>query len=244
MSVRAVIFDGYGTLLKLGPPPDDADARWESLFRDMLHRSPPLGRVDFAGACQRAVAARHEAAHARGIRFPEVSWVEVLAEVLPELSRLTRPVQEEFAFRQIQTSHTARLWPEAADVLHDFARRGSLLGLASNAQAYTLRELSEALARFRLGLDLFDRDLCFWSFEHGYSKPDPHVFEVLATRLAARGIARHETLMIGDRLDNDIEPARAHGWQTWHLTTKAGGTKETQGGDWGAFSVWREQAGF
>jgi FMN phosphatase YigB (HAD superfamily) len=23
--------------------------------------------------------------------------------------------------------------------------------------------------------------------------------------------------MIGDRLDNDIEPARAAGWQVWHF---------------------------
>jgi FMN phosphatase YigB (HAD superfamily) len=23
--------------------------------------------------------------------------------------------------------------------------------------------------------------------------------------------------MVGDRLDNDIEPAKAHGWQTWQL---------------------------
>jgi FMN phosphatase YigB (HAD superfamily) len=23
--------------------------------------------------------------------------------------------------------------------------------------------------------------------------------------------------MVGDRLDNDIEPAKVHGWQTWQL---------------------------
>ena len=27
--------------------------------------------------------------------------------------------------------------------------------------------------------------------------------------------------MVGDRLDNDVQPARAHGWQAWHLTVPA-----------------------
>ena len=89
--------------------------------------------------------------------------------------------------------------------------------------------MQEALAAHGLGLDLFDRDLCFWSFEHGFSKPDPHVFQILTARLAARGIRPAETLMVGDRLDNDIEPAQAHGWQTWQLGPAADG-------DWAALA--------
>jgi putative hydrolase of the HAD superfamily len=93
-----------------------------------------------------------------------------------------------------------------------------LLGIASNAQANTLRELKESLAAHALGIDLFEPDLCFWSFEHGFSKPDPHVFQTLTARLAALGISPRDTLMVGDRLDNDIEPVRACGWQMWQLT--------------------------
>ena len=58
---------------------------------------------------------------------------------------------------------------------------------------------------------MFDPELRFWSFENGFSKPDPHVFRILTARLEARGISPSETLMVGDRFDNDIEPARAHG---------------------------------
>ncbi|MEK7674360.1 MAG: HAD hydrolase-like protein [Verrucomicrobiota bacterium] len=37
---------------------------------------------------------------------------------------------------------------------------------------------------------------------------------ILTARMTARSIPPSQTLMVGDRLDNDIEPARAHGWQT------------------------------
>jgi FMN phosphatase YigB (HAD superfamily) len=90
--------------------------------------------------------------------------------------------------------------------------------------------LEEALVIYGLGMDLFERDFCFWSFEHGFSKPDPHVFQILTARLAALGISARETLMIGDRLDNDIEPAKVHGWQTWHLSASHTEDGQSAGG--------------
>ena len=45
--VRAVLFDLYATLLEVGPPPSDADARWQRLFRESLDTDPPFGRVEF-----------------------------------------------------------------------------------------------------------------------------------------------------------------------------------------------------
>ena len=33
MSIRAVIFDIYDTLLEVGPPPPDAARRWENLWQ-------------------------------------------------------------------------------------------------------------------------------------------------------------------------------------------------------------------
>ena len=218
MNIRAVIFDIYGTLLEVGPPPPDADARWRRLFRELLHIEPRLSRLDFSVGSSQVIARHHEAAHARGITWPEVHWPSVVTEVVPELVPLSHRDQDEFLFRQIQTGHTTRMIAETAATLRWLKERQSLLGIASNAQAYTLRELKEALAAHGLGMDLFERDLCFWSFEHGFSKPDPYVFQILTARLANRGISPHETLMVGDRLDNDIAPAKGHGWQTWHLT--------------------------
>ena len=230
MTLRAVLFDIYGTLLEVGPPPPDGDARWRRLFKDLLDTEPAFSRFDFAIACNAVIARHHEAARARGIPWPEAHWPSIVAEVVPELTRLSRGDQEEFLYRQIQTGRATRLTAETADTLRWLQERRCLLGIISNAQAYTLRELQEALATHGLDRSLFQRDLCFWSFEHGFSKPDPHVFQILTARLQARGITPDQTLMVGDRLDNDIEPAQAHGWRVWHLNSDAQVTRYS--GNW------------
>ena len=134
-----------------------------------------------------------------------------------------------------QAGRTLRLADGAAECLRELNAKGVLLGIASNSQAYTLRELETALQGAGLNLSTFDRDVRFWSFENGFSKPDPHVFRILTARLEARGFSPAETLMVGDRLDNDIEPARAFGWQTWHLVSK---TQAGQAGNWRDLIAW------
>jgi putative hydrolase of the HAD superfamily len=224
MSIRAIVFDIYGTLLEIGPPPADADPRWQRLFEELLQMAPPMGRLEFSVACSMAISQVHKAARAHGISSPEVYWPSIVSGIVPEFTRLSPAEQDEFLFRQIQTGHTVGMTGETADMLRWLRDRRFLLGIASNAQAYTLRELREELSDQRLGMDLFERDLCFWSYEHGFSKPDPHVFQILTARLEARGVRPAEILMVGDRTDNDIEPARAHGWQTWQLGVRADGT--------------------
>ena len=241
MIVRAAIFDVYGTLLRVGPPGADAGARWQRLFWDFFQSSPRLTQLGFTIACQKIVATRHATARAQGIPFPEILWPEVVSEALPEFASLESSEQDEFILRQIQTGHTTELFPGAAHALRELARQGCMLGIASNAQAYTLSELGAALATEDLGLDLFKPDLCFWSFAHGFSKPDPHVFRILTTRLAALGIAPNEAIMVGDRMDNDIEPARVYGWQTWELVSLPRGETGCAG-DWRKLADWLDSS--
>jgi len=219
MKPRAVIFDVYGTLLQVGPPPTDAEARWRRLHEESLGAPPPLGRLDFGRSAADLIQRRHAAARAQGIAYPEICWPSIVAEILPGFRRLAPPRQADFLFHQMQTGHTVQLASAADQALHWLEQEGVRLGIASNAQAYTLRELQEALVGAGLSLRCFEPELRFWSFEHGFSKPDPHVFRILTARLEARGIAPGETLMVGDHLENDIAPARLAGWQAWHLST-------------------------
>jgi putative hydrolase of the HAD superfamily len=223
MKIRAIIFDVYNTLMGVGPPPPTADAQWQRLCRDMLQIEHPCSRLNFSVAAGNVISRYHEDARARGIPWPEIHWPGVVAEIMPGLAKLPREDQEEFLFRQIQTGHTTCMTAETAQALRWFKERNYLFGIASNAQAYTLRELQEALAVHGLSMDMFEPNLCFWSFEHGFSKPDPHVFRILTARLAAHDILPSEILMVGDRLDNDIQPAKVHGWQTWQLGAAADG---------------------
>src|SRR4029077_3651516 len=132
-------------------------------------------------------------------------------------------------FNHAQLFRSLRLTAGCVPVLRDCIERGILLGIASNAQAYTLKELELALSEAGLDSSIFQSDLTFWSFEHGFSKPDPHVFEILRARLQNRCLRESETLIIGDREDNDILPARATGWRTWHFSEKGSGSDQ---GDW------------
>ncbi len=229
MKTRAVIFDLYNTLLKVGPPPPDADVRWSALFRELFGSEPPFSRLDFSVACGRAVVRHHEAARAAGIPFPEVQWPTVVAEILPAFPKLWPELRAEFVYRQTQTGRTTAMSAKAAAALGTLHRAGCRLGIASNAQAYSLRELREGLASQQMAMDVFESALCFWSFEHGFSKPDPHVFRILTARCEAMGIGPGEMLMVGDRLDNDLEPAQRHGWQTFQVGTT---TPDTEGSDW------------
>lgn len=152
-----------------------------------------------------------------GGAFPEVNWPVVVAAVLPEFGELPASNQAEFSFQQMQIGRTLQLFDGASQVLRALKGTGRVLGIVSNAQAYILRELAEHLSANGLGLDLCERELSLWSFQNGFSKPDPNVMQMVVARLEPRGIRPAKALMVGDRLDNDIEPARNFGFQTWQL---------------------------
>jgi len=236
MKIRAAIFDVYGTLLEVSAPPKNADVLWAKLFENMLGTPATLSRMEFSRLSSHVIARCHTEAKARGIPWPEINWPGVVMEVIPALARLPARKREDFILRQMQIGRTLQLADHAADCLHRLNENGVILGIASNSQAYTLREVTEALRGTGLNLSIFDPDLCFWSFENGFSKPDPHVSRILTARLEARGIKPAETLMVGDRLDNDIEPARAFGWQAWQITRAAG--RAAGAGNWRDLLAW------
>jgi FMN phosphatase YigB (HAD superfamily) len=228
---KAILFDVYQTLLSVGPPPADAGLRWCALWTETLGSAPRLSLELVANATSKVIQLDHAAARALGISFPEVFWPSVVRRAIPELNRLPDPDLDKFLFRHAQLTHTIRLMPGVTEVLRPMSAQGTLLGLASNAQPYTIRELDIALSDAGLIRSLFRPDLVFWSYLHGYSKPDPHVFRALGARLLAEGIAPEEILMVGDREDNDIDPARAQGWRTWQLTPTPV-AESANAGDW------------
>jgi len=231
MHPRAVISDIYNTLIEVGPPPADAEERWESLWEDMLADPARLTLEDFSFACNKIIAREHESAIGVGVRHPEIYWPAVAREALPELARLTEKESDEFLYQHAQLQRTTRLMPGAGEVLGKLRETQVLLGLASNCQPYSLRELDAALATAKLSRAVFKPELCFFSFAAGFSKPNPHAFRHLRAQLHVCGIAPADTLLVGDRLVNDLEPARLHGFQTWWLSG-APPSDEHAGGDW------------
>ena len=230
MKLRAVIFDVYRTILDVGPSPADAAGRWVCLWKDRLADAARLTLAEFTAECETIIGREHAVARDAGVQNPEVFWPAVAKEALSELTHLNETELDDFLYQHAQLRHTIRLMSGAAEALRALVRRNVLLGVASNSQPYTLRELDIALGDAKLSRSMFKPELCFWSFSFGFSKPNPHVFRFLSARLKAFGISPPQTLVVADRLDNDVEPAGSRGFQTWHFQP-AQGDGET-GGDW------------
>lgn len=91
------------------------------------------------------------------------------------------------------------LYPDALECLRALAADGYRLGIAANQPAPAADVLREMAIDF---------DLIATSAAWGVAKPDPAFFERIATelRLPPESIA-----YVGDRVDNDVRPARAAG---------------------------------
>ncbi len=96
------------------------------------------------------------------------------------------------------------LRPGIDTVLRALHKRGMLLGLAANQPSSVVAELD----RFGIGQFFSHREV---SEHHGYRKPDVRLFLRACDDLR---VEPEHTIMVGDRIDNDIFPARLLGMKT------------------------------
>lgn len=200
-SFRAVIFDVYGTLLEApagGVKPDPAADPLLRKIIALFGHKPPLSP---SAALHAAVLHHHSNANTP---FPEVDlrilWREVL-ELPPDADTTGLAIETEAAW------HPAQMIAGVAETLEKLSAAGIPLGILSNAQCNTLPSLGYLT-------EFFAPDLTVLSYQHGIAKPSPALFELLAGRLAKRGITSSETLYIGNDPLHDIEPAAAFGFKT------------------------------
>lgn len=117
--------------------------------------------------------------------------LEVFGYVDPDFSLPDRPPYE------IQA---ADLYPDAVPCLRALKEEGYLVGVSGNQPP----EVSERLMA-SLGLDL---DVIASSAAWGVEKPDPAFFARVAE---TAGLPPEEVAYVGDRVDNDVVPAKAAG---------------------------------
>lgn len=122
--------------------------------------------------------------------------IEGMGGTGPAVIDAARHIYDEWA-----ACHHFLLYDEVPDVLRRLRARGYRLGLISNTQ----RCLTSFEEHF--GLEgLFD--VALTSFDHGYMKPHPSIFEAALRRV---GVDAREAMMVGDSLPHDIEGARRLG---------------------------------
>ncbi|MCX7750013.1 MAG: HAD family hydrolase [Candidatus Bipolaricaulota bacterium] len=190
--IRAVLLD-------LGGPVFDEDAEYRS-WTDFL-----LGALAAEGVVVSPEALAREVAEATARCDPHPYVSAVWTFVRPDLARFRR-IRD--GFRE----HTQGYWrdprgavlrPEAREVIPQLAERYAL-GIAANQPVAALRLLAEAglLPLFR------------WphvSEAMGVVKPSPLFFRMILDGL---GVRPEEAVMVGDRLDYDVLPARLLGLRT------------------------------
>ena len=102
-------------------------------------------------------------------------------------------------------------YPKELEVLYEGAER-VLRALAEHYRVGVIANQSpgtqERLTKWGLVPPI---SVCLSSAEIGLEKPDPKIFRLALSRA---GCAPEEAVMIGDRIDNDIRPARLQSWRT------------------------------
>lgn len=219
MIVKAIIFDIYETLLNVTiHSPEDREELWQKLYARFFNKNSCISFQAFSEECDRLISWQHEQSKNRGVMFPEINWEEIVKLALPEVLKLRDNQFEDFIFQQSRVWHSVEMRRQTAEFLKFAINNGVVLGIASNCQNYTLRELEFALKQFDLSMDIFEPEICFYSFKYGFSKPNPHVFQILNARLERMGIKPHEIMMVGDSIENDIIQPRRFGWNWWLLS--------------------------
>ncbi len=241
-SVRAVLWDVYGTLCGLDSGDlDQTLVQAEKLrpaaavvieafgLATSLVRLYPESEPDQALVKRYLVEidASHQRSRERDILYPEVRIEKIWETILQscESAGWNRPVDELPAHAALRIGYLfdhglqrMDLYPGMATCLFAVKQAGLYQGIISNAQFYTplrLRRLLRAACgnnAFELE-EVFDESLVFFSYELGYSKPNPNAFEMAVKHLQQQGMGREEIVFIGNDMFNDIAAARASGLQ-------------------------------
>ncbi len=212
--IKAVMFDVYGTMLISGSG-DISTAmkqvhtaeRLENLVR--AYRYP--GSADsLLEAFFSEIRRTHESMRMQGADWPEVEIDRVWMRVLGASDRETA---RRFAVEFEMIVNPCYPMPYLDKVLARLAEEGVKTGIISNAQFFTPFLFKALFGDWPENLG-FQKDLIFYSYQHGAAKPSCRLFRIAAERLKAAGIRAGESLYAGNDMLNDIMPASGEGFQT------------------------------
>ena len=198
-SVQVVLFDAVGTVIYPQPSIADAYVNIGSRFIEDLDPDEVLRR--FKLVFSRVFSAENAQSPVTESSTVE-SWRQVVEGTFPEFE------DTEGALFQQLWDHFAdsRSWEVYDDVAECFTRirsQGIQIGIASNFDSRLERIVN-------LDPVLSQAEYVFHSAQLGWNKPAVGFCDGIGKRL---GLQPNQIVLVGDRLDNDIQPALAAGWQ-------------------------------
>ncbi len=180
------------------------------------------------------LALKHEKMAQKGVLYPEVKIEEIWNIIIMLLKRKGYKPEEfidasekdmprYLAFCYNFYSLGRDLYDGVVDALSRLKENNIVLGVLSNAQFYTPIDLTLLVREQSNGKyddfnELFDPDLTFFSYEYGVAKPNQVLFRRLFDALYEFQILPSQTVLIGNDLLLDIEPAVEAGMKTAFFT--------------------------
>ncbi|MFT4343248.1 MAG: HAD family hydrolase, partial [Candidatus Woesearchaeota archaeon] len=200
-NIKAILFDVYGTILRS----DSGDLAQSLSKRSVLlnaarlvsnkycmNRSPD----EIVSAYENAISAEHHRKKSEGIQYPEVVLEDIWAQVCTSLGVTAGPLTE-LAYDFYDLTASRYLYDGVFEVLKELQKRGIRMGIISNAQRGTELDLLRLLKIDSL-TTFFDKDLLFFSYRLGYSKPNLNAFRLALSHLHEKGILPSEVLFVGN----------------------------------------------
>lgn len=243
--IRVVLFDVYGTLFNYWRPEFGAESSKQGIllkaFRETISRfgmQKFLVEMNPSGPAEKTlcdlyhglITLKHELSAEKKIEFPEIRIETIWEPIVLMLKRrgydpsaMHLGGDADFlkcvAYCYNFFSFNRGLYPGVAEALQRLRSENILLGIVSNAQFYTLVDLSLFLRDQTSDecddyVRLFDRDLLFFSFEYGVSKPHPLLFRKLFDALYEYHVLPSQALFVGNDLSSDVRPAQEAGMKT------------------------------
>ncbi|MFI0980491.1 HAD family hydrolase [Streptomyces sp. NPDC021093] len=193
MTIKAVLFDFSGTLLRIEPARSWVEAvlggPGPAVPDEELRRYAEL--LEEAGALPGGASPRQVPPALAGLWATRDESAERHRAAYTGLSRQVRLPRDELHDALYERHMLPAAWqpyPDAPEVLRELHARGVAVGVVSNI-GWDLRPVFRAH-----GLDPFV-DAYVLSYEHGVQKPDPRLFR---TALRALGRDPDQVLMVGD----------------------------------------------
>ncbi len=185
------------------------------------------------------IALQHEKLAQKGVQFPEVK-IESIWNIIIMLLKRRGYKPEQYSPGEIEDfsrilsfyynfhSLGRQLFDGVVDSLSKLKENNISLGILSNAQFYTPLDLSILIREQSNGKyddfnELFDPDLTFFSYEYGVAKPNQVLFRRLFDALYEYHILPSQTVLIGNDLLLDIQPAIEAGMKTAFFTGDSDG---------------------
>jgi putative hydrolase of the HAD superfamily len=229
-SIKAVVFDIYGTLLvSSSGDVDQAEMNTRNLAIaleaskiDVVEKNNALEHIlhDF----EYTIEICHQEAKRNDIPYPEIDILSIWEIVLLHARRkklvafngdaniMRMTVVFEFLSNKVYPM------PGMKYIIEKLSNKGFPLGIVSNAQFYTPVIMNYFL-NSQVGLEEyighFDPDLTVFSYQQGRGKPDTILFEELVPILHKKyGLQPNEVLFVGNDMLKDIYASSRIGFKT------------------------------